>query len=120
MADSSLSLSFFTCVNKEKTSKFDGNFEHAYAKSGGSGSGTTRKIDLGEEGLLSDNEVDELEDDGMGGILGAGPEDGGIITPYSFQPAPASVGGTAVSQHQLEPQMRQISKAALATHPNRK
>ena len=67
---------------------------------------------------MGDNEVDELEDDGMEGSLGAGPEDGGIITPYSFQPAPASVGGTPVSgqlpQHQLEPQMRQILNAALA------
>ena len=53
---------------------------------------------------MSDNEVDEV--DGMGG------EGGGIITPYSFQPAP--VGGTAVSGQQLQPQMWEISNAAVA------
>ena len=44
------------------------------------------------------------EDDGMGGWL----SDGGIISPYPFQPAP--IGGTAVSGPQHQPQMRQMDR----------
>ena len=101
-------------LRKRRKDKFNGNFEPAIAKNVGRASGM---------GLMGDSEVDE--DDGMRGMLGAGPE--GVITPYPFQPAP--IGGTAVGgQHQ--PQMWQTSNTALAAdgvgarlaagHPNGK
>ena len=101
---------FFYLRNRRKD-RFDGNFDHAHVKGGGSG--TTFKIDLEDHRVMGDNEEKVDEDDGMGGRLGGGPEGGGVITPYPFQPAP--VGGTAVSgqQPQHQPKIRQISNAAL-------
>ena len=98
-------------MRKRRKDEFDGNFDPANV---GSGGGTLPKIDLGENGLLMDNNgVAVDEDDGMGGRLGAGPGGGGIITPYSFQPAPVGggVGGSAIGgqRYQDQPQMQQMS-----------
>ena len=116
----------FFCLRKRRKDEFDGNFDPAII---GSGGGTLPRIDLGENGLLmSNNGVGVEEDDGMGGRLGAGPGGGGIITPYSFQPAP--IGGTAIGagagvgagggvgggaqRYQDQPQMQQMSNIGLA------
>ena len=102
----------FFCLRRRRKDEFDGNFDPVNVSSGG---GTLPKIDLGENGLLMDgNGVGVEEDDGMGGRLGAGPGAGGIITPYSFQPAP--VGGTAIGgqQYQDHPQMQQMSNIGVA------
>ena len=99
-------------MRKRKKDIFDGNFDPANV---GSGGGTLPKIDLGENGLLMDNNgVPVDEDDGMGGRLGAGPGAGGIITPYSFQPAP--IGGIAIGgqQYHDQPQMQQMSNIGVA------
>jgi hypothetical protein len=81
---------------------------------GASGGGTLPKIDLGERGLMGNSGVGIDEDDGMGGRLGAGHEDGGIITPFPFQPAP--VGGTAVGGHEHHPHimMHHLSNIGVA------
>ena len=107
----------FFCLRKRRKDEFDGNFDPAFVGSGkGGGGGTLPKIDLGENGLLMGSNGERVyEDDGMGGRLGAGPEGGGIITPYAFQPAP--VGGTAIGgqQHQnQQSQMQQMSNIGVA------
>ena len=110
----------FFCLRKRRKNKFGGDSESAHVKGGGGASGTAL-----EEG--GDNEVKE---DGMGGRLSAGLEGVGIITPYSFQPAP--IGRTTASgrQPQHQPQIREISNTAFAAdgvgaglaavHPNGK
>lgn len=119
-----LAALIFFCLRKRRKDIFDGNFDPAIVGSSSAGGGTLPKIDLGENGLLMDgNGVGVDEDDGMGGRLGVGPGGGGIITPYSFQPAaPAPIGGMAIGgggnaqqfgggqqlQGQL-PQMQQMS-----------
>ena len=96
----------FFCLRKRRKDEFDGNFDPANVGSvKGGGGGTLPKIDLGESGLLMNNGGVE-EDDGMGGRLGSGPEGGGIITPYAFQPAPIG-GGMAVGGQQYQNQQPQ-------------
>ena len=106
----------YFCLRKRRKDEFDGNFDPANVGSvKGGGGGTLPKIDLGENGLLmGSNGAGVDEDDGMGGRLAVGPGGGGIITPYSFQPAP--VGGTAVGgqQYQNQPQMQQMSNIGRA------
>ena len=125
------SLLVVFCLLKRRKDIFDGNFDPANVGSvKGGGGGTLPEIDLEENGLLLvNNEVEVDEDGGMGRRLGSGPEGGGIIMPYSFQPAP--VGGTATGQqYQNHQQMQQISNIGIAAdgvgavlaagHPNRK
>ena len=104
-----LAFLIFLCLRKRRRDEFDGNFDPAQFTSGkgGGGGGTLPKIDLGEDGLIGHNGVGVEEDDGMGGRLGAGPGAGGIITPYSFQPAP--VGGIVVGGQQYQNQPQQMS-----------
>ena len=74
----------FYYLRKRRKDKFDGDSEPAHVKGSSGASGTA----LEEDG---DNGVKE-EEDGMGGRLSAGLEGVGIITPYSFQPAPVGYG----------------------------
>jgi hypothetical protein len=84
------------CLRRRRKRAFDGNFDPAHVRGGGSG--TLPKIDLGEDGLMGNNGV---EDDGMGGRLGAGPGRGGIIAPYPIQLA-AVIGTAGNSQRNLK------------------
>ena len=99
-----LAALIFFCLRKRRKDIFDGNFDPAIVGSSSGGGGTLPKIDLGENGLLMDsNGVGVDEDDGMGGRLAVGPGNGGIITPYSFQPAdPAPIGGMAIGGGQYQ------------------
>lgn len=129
-----LALLVFFCLRKRRKDEFDGNFDPAHVTTV-NGGGTLPKIDLGEGGLTGNNGLGAVEeDDGMGGRLGLGAGGGGIITPYSFQPAP--VGGSIAvgggQQYQNQPQMQQMSNigadgvvgaaaaAAAAGYPNEK
>ena len=95
------------CLRRRRKNAFDGNFDPAHVKGGGSG--TLPKIDLGEDGLMGNNGI---EDDGMGGRLGAGPGSGGIIMPYPFQLA--AVSGTAVGSQRKGEAAGGVSAASAA------
>ena len=71
-------------------------------------------IELGNEG--------GLEDDGMGGRLGAGPDTGGIISPYSYQPTAttSSHGGPHMAEAALGAGVLGAGAAAASTYPNEK
>ena len=107
-----LAFLVFFCLRKRRKDEFDGNFDPAHVTTVNGGGGTLPKIDLGEGGLVGNSGLGVVEeDDGMGGRLGLGAGGGGIITPYSFQPAP--VGGSIAvgggQQYQNQPQMQQMS-----------
>ena len=104
-----LTLLFTFGLRKRRRDRFDGNFDPAHVK-GGRGSGTLPKIDLGEDGLIGKNGV---EDDGVGGRLGAGPGRGRIIAPYPFQRAPGNGSAVGGQQHQNQLQTQQMSNTSI-------
>jgi len=80
--------------------EFDGNFDPAHVTSKrneGYGGATLPRMDLADEEML--------EDDGMGGRLGAGAGGGGIISPYAYQP-PVPVAATAMASGAAPVQQR--------------
>ena len=77
-------LIWFLLRRRRNKLEFDGNFDpdHVTSKQhqgyGAGGGATLPRMDLGDEEMM--------EDDGMGGRLGAGAGGGGIISPYAYQP----------------------------------
>lgn len=103
-------------MRKRRRDEFDGNFDPAHVTSvKGGGGGTLPKIDLGEGGIMGDSggRLGVVDDDGMGGRLGASAGGGGIIMPYSFVP-PVPVGGSGVGAQYQNPQMQQMSNVGAA------
>lgn len=57
---------------------------------------------------------DEVEDDGMGGRLGAGPGCGGIISPYTLKLASEMGIANGGHQQQNQPRMQLKSNSGVA------